>query len=121
MPLKSLSYGAKQCAAKSKRSKERCKNPAAFGTASCRMHGAVAYEKRPRGKSHGRYMHGKRTLEAQLEQSATSRTLQQIEDAMHLLGMTTAKRSRGRKANGYYKITSLDKIKKTLKSRLRKP
>ena len=115
MPLKSLSYGANQCAAKSKRSKERCKNPAAFGTASCRMHGAVAYEKRPRGKSHGRYMHGKRTLQAQAEQSAVSRRLQQIEDAMHLLGMTTAKRSRGRKAAGYCKIKSLDEIKKVIK------
>ena len=114
MPLKSLSYGAKQCAAKSKRSKERCKNPAAFGTASCRMHGAVAYEKRPRGKSHGRYMHGKRTLEAQLEQSATSRRLQQIEDAMYLLGMTAANRSRGRKANGYRKVTSLDEIREII-------
>ena len=114
MPLKSLSYGAKQCAAKSKRSKERCKNPSAFGTASCRMHGAVAYEKRPRGKSHGRYMHGKRTLEAQLEQSATSRRLQQIEDAMHLLGMTAANRSRGRKANGYRKVTSLDEIREII-------
>jgi len=110
MPLKSLSYGAKQCAAKSKRSKERCKNPAAFGTASCRMHGAVPYEKRPRGMSHGRYMHGQRTLEAQLEQSATSRRLQQIEDAMHVLGMTTATRSRGRKAAGYRKVRSLDEI-----------
>jgi hypothetical protein len=78
------------------------------------MHGAVAYEKRPRGKSHGRYMHGKRTLEAQLEQSATSRRLQQIEDAMHLLGMTAANRSRGRKANGYRKVTSLDEIREII-------
>jgi hypothetical protein len=55
-----------------------------------------------------------REQEAQLEQSATSRRLQQLEDAMHLLAMTTAKRSRGRKANGYYKIRSVNEIKKVL-------
>ena len=59
-------------------------------------------------------MHGGRTLEAELEQSATSRKLQQLEDAMHLLGMTTAKRSSGRKAAGYTKLTSLMDIKNTL-------
>lgn len=79
------------------------------------MHGAVPYEKRPRGKSHGKYLHGRRTLEAQAEQSATSRRLQQLEDAMHVLGMTTAKRSRGRKALGYRPITSVEEIKKVLK------
>ena len=60
-------------------------------------------------------MHGRRTLEAQLEQSATSRRLQQLEDSLHLLGMTTAKRSRGRKANAYSKNTSLEEIKKVIK------
>jgi len=59
-------------------------------------------------------VHGGRTLEAQSEQSATACKLQQLEDAMHLLNMTTAKRSRGRKANGYYKITSVDEIKKVI-------
>jgi hypothetical protein len=60
------------------------------------------------------FVHGRRTLAAQLEQSATSRRLQQLEDALHLLGMTTAKRSRGRKANGYCKITSVDEVKKVI-------
>jgi len=54
------------------------------------------------------------TMEAQATQSAMSRRLQQLEDAMHLLGMTTAKRSRGRKANGYAKLTSLDDVKSLL-------
>ncbi len=66
------------------------------------------------GKGHVNFVHGRRTLETQAEQSAVSRRLQQIEDAMHLLGMTTAKRSRGRKANGYNKLTSADEIKSIL-------
>lgn len=79
------------------------------------MHGARKKESIKRGEQHPNYTHGKRTLKAQLEQSATSCRLQQIEDAMHVLGMTTAKRSRGRKASGYTKLTSLDDVKKNLK------
>jgi hypothetical protein len=60
-------------------------------------------------------VHGGRTLEAEKQSSEQSAQLQMIEDAMHLLGMTTAKRSRGRKANGYYKIISVDEIKKFIK------
>jgi len=78
------------------------------------MHGARKAESIKRGEQHPNYVHGRRTLEAQAEQSAVSRKLQQLEDAMHLLGMTTAKRSRGRKANGYCKITSVDEIKKVI-------
>ena len=116
MPLPSITkHRAKQCTAKSRRSGLSCKNPAAYGCRTCRMHGARKAESIKRGKDHVNFLHGRRTLEAQLEQTATSRRLQQLEDALHLLGMTTAKRSRGRKANGYYKITSLDEIKKVIK------
>ena len=108
-------HGAKSCTAKSKRTGLSCNNPAAYGCRTCRMHGARKAESIKRGEQHPNYVHGRRTLEAELEQSATSRRLQQLEDAMHVLGMTTAKRSRGRKANGYCKIKSLDEIKKVIK------
>ena len=98
-----------QCTALTKRTKQPCKNPAAYGCRTCRMHGAR--KNIVSGKDHVNFVHGRRTLEAQAEQSAVSRRLQQIEDTMHLLGMTTAKRSRGRKANGYTKLTSLDDVK----------
>ncbi len=114
MPLPSMRlHGAKQCTAKSKRTCLPCNNPAAYGCTSCRMHGAR--KNIVSGKDHVNFVHGRRTLEAQAEQSAVSRRLQQLEDAMHLLGMTTAKRSRGRKANGYTKLTSLDDIKRLIK------
>ena len=45
----------------------------------------------------------------------TSRFVQMKLVLRHLLGMTFSKRSRGRKANGYYKIKSLDEIEKVIK------
>jgi hypothetical protein len=78
------------------------------------MHGARKAESIKRGKDHVNFVHGRRTLDAQAEQSATACRLQQLEDSLHLLNMTTAKRSQGRKANGYYKITSVDEIKKII-------
>ena len=115
MPLPSMRlHRAKQCTAKSKRTGLPCNNPAAYGCRTCRMHGARKAESIKRGKDHVNFVHGRRTLEAQAEQSATACRLQQLEDAMHLLNMTTAKRSQGRKANGYCKVTSVDEIKKTI-------
>lgn len=116
MPLPSMRlFGAKQCTANSKRTGLPCNNPAAYGCRSCKVHGARRAESIKRGKDHPNFVHGRRTLEAQAEQSATSRRLQQLEDAMHLLDMTTSKRSRGRKALGYKPITSVDEIKKVIK------
>lgn len=115
MPLPSIKlHGAKSCTAKSKRTGLSCNNLAAYGCRTCRMHGARKAESIKRGEQHPNFVHGRRTLEAQSEQSATSRRLQQLEDAMHFLKMTAAKRSRGRKANGYTKLTSLENVKKLL-------
>lgn len=77
------------------------------------MHGAR--KNIAQGKDHVNFVHGRRTLEAERAQSATSCRLQQLEDTMHILEMTTAKRSRGRKANYYKKLTTLDEVKNTIK------
>lgn len=115
MPLPSITkHFAKQCTARNRRSGLSCKNPAAYGCRSCRMHGARKVESIKRGKDHPNFVHGRRTLEAQAEQSTASRKLQQLEDAMHVLKMTTAQRSRGRKANGYEKLFSLTDVKNKL-------
>ena len=115
MPLPSISkHGAKQCTAKSKRTSLPCNNPAAYGCRTCRMHGARKAESIKRGEQHPNYVHGNRTLESQKQASEQSARLQTLENAMHLLGMTTAKRSRGRKSASYCKITSVDEIKKTI-------
>ena len=75
------------------------------------MHGARKPETIKRGTDHANFVHGRRTREAEKQHSEFCRRLQQLEDAVHLLGMTSAKRSRGRKAFGYCKITSVDQIK----------
>ena len=107
-------HGAKQCTAKSKRTGLPCNNPAAYGCRTCRQHGARKAESIKRGEQHPNYVHGGRTLEAEKQFSEQSAKLQMMEDAMHILGMTTAKRTRGRKAAGYCKIKSLDEIKKVI-------
>ena len=115
MPLPSMKlHGAKSCTAKSKRTGLPCNNPAAYGCRTCRMHGARKAESIKRGEQHPNYVHGGRTLEAEKQSSEQSAQLQMMEDAMHLLGMTTAKRSRGHKAKFYKRITSLDNIKEIL-------
>ena len=64
MPLPSISkHGAKQCTAKSKRTGLPCKNPAAYGCRTCRMHGARKKESIKRGKDHVNFVHGERSLE----------------------------------------------------------
>lgn len=114
MPLPSQKYGAKQCSAKSKRSGIRCLNNAVSTSNVCRMHGYVPKDKIKRGEAHGMYKYGSRTLDAQRLSSEQSALLSQYEDALHLLGMTTAKRIRGRKASGYRKLTAIDNIKEIL-------
>lgn len=64
MPLPSVRlYGAKQCHARSKRSGQQCKNPAAYGMPVCRYHGARASETILRGEDHPQYRHGHETLQ----------------------------------------------------------
>jgi hypothetical protein len=55
-------------------------------------------------------VHGNRTLEAERLSSASSLRLANLEDAMHLLQMTTASRSRGRKPTGYRRAASIDEL-----------
>jgi hypothetical protein len=114
MPLPSVLRGAKKCTSLTKFTKSPCRNPAAFGGDTCQEHCGRMKPYIKRGPQHPNHTHGKRTLEAERRSSEQSLKLQQIEDAMHLLGMTTAKRSRGRKAIGYVKLNSVNEVKKVL-------
>ena len=67
MPLPCLLNGAKQCQVMTKRTKLRCKNPAAYGCKACRTHGAHKSRNVPRGKDHPRYKNGERTKDAETE------------------------------------------------------
>lgn len=58
-----LARAAPRCTAHSKRTGLPCGAPAVKGWTVCRMHGAGGGA--PRGKAHGQYRHGGRTIEAQ--------------------------------------------------------
>ena len=58
------------------------------------------------------YKHGESTKASRVEYSRASATLSKLEDAMHLLKMTTAPRTRGRKPNGYKPVRSIHDVLK---------
>ena len=101
MPLPSLSQGAKKCTALSKRTKLPCNNPAAYGCKTCRMHGAR--KNILRGEQHPGYVHGERTLEAELKLSSKLCELRHLEDLAYALKIMVGPKTRGRKPNGYKK------------------
>jgi hypothetical protein len=98
MPLPSVAaYPALRCRAKSKRSGQRCMNPAAYGQRTCRMHGARKPETIKRGTDHPLFIHGQETLEAKSKRSARLTELREIETFMFETGMAAGARWRGRK------------------------
>ena len=60
-PLPCVVKGAQQCTAKSKRTGLPCKNPAAHGCKTCRMHGARRKETILKGKDHPQFTFGNET------------------------------------------------------------
>lgn len=103
----------RRCTAKSKRSGEQCKKPALrmSRTQKCEFHGGRSTgPKTQAGKTRvaaAHTVHGRETREQRAERSAASARISQLEDAMYVLKMTTAPRTRGRKATGYTPITSV--------------
>ena len=55
--------------------------------------------------------HGRETQQIRAERSKAALLLAQLEDAMHILNMTTAPRTRGRKPNGYWPLTTLNQVR----------
>jgi hypothetical protein len=108
----------RRCSARSKRTKLRCGAPAMRGKKVCRTHGGKSTGPRTeQGKANSakaNLKHGRYTKQAQTEHSEASAQLSQLEDAMYLLGMSEAPRSRGRKAKGYRPITSFDGVRTAL-------
>jgi len=104
-----------RCKAFLKKHGRQCLRPAIKGKTCCSNHGGKSTGPRTQeGIERIRKTHlknGNETLAAKQQRSQQSAELQMLEDAMYLLKMTTAKRSRGRKANGYRKFRSLEEIK----------
>lgn len=100
MPLPGIVSGkAQRCTAKCKARGDRCFNPAAYGMAVCRYHGARRPETIMRGASHPQHKHGKETLEAKAKRHQMSTFFHETESLMFELGMMApgSTRTRGRK------------------------
>lgn len=99
-----------RCTAMSKRTKEQCGRPAlkASKTQKCQFHGGRGSgPKTPEGKALALAAHTKTgdcSKAARDADAMASARLLQLEDAMHVLGMTTATRTRGRKPNCYVPV-----------------
>lgn len=109
MPLPNVLNGAKQCQVISKRTKQQCKNPAAYGCLACRMHGAHKSRNVLRGASHPKYKHGNRTKGAEAEQIRASTILLTLRDIGDSIDMFNGVHTRGRKPKGYAKCIMLIK------------
>ena len=102
MPLPSVTkHNAAQCTAMSKRSRERCRNPAAYGCRTCRIHGARRPESIKSGFSaHPNYKHGLETLPAKRQRSIKLAEIREIEAILFDSGLALGKRWSGRKCSG---------------------
>ena len=108
-----------RCKAYLKKHQRQCLSPAINKkTSLCKWHGGASSGPRTQeGIDRIRKAHltsGNETLASKKQRSEQSARLQMMEDAMHLLGMTNAKRSRGRKALGYVRLKSVNEVKKVL-------
>ena len=101
MPLPSVElHGAARCTARSRRTGERCKNPSAFSSTTCRYHGARRPESVPRGIRHWNYKNGAETLVAKGARSTKLAELRNLESTLVAQGLLTGPRWRGRKPAG---------------------
>jgi hypothetical protein len=105
MPLPSVLNGANQCQVLTKRTRQQCKNPAAFGCASCRMHGAHKSKNVLRGVNHPQYKTGEETLEAKAIRSEKSEMFRYLTDiGNHCKLFYKEIKTRGRPPSGYEKL-----------------
>ena len=109
-----------RCTARSVRTGVQCGRPAlkTSKTHKCQFHGGRSLgPKSDEGKARiasAHTVHGHETKLARAERSAGSAKLHRLEDAMHLLGMTTAPRTTGRKPCGYEPLKTLDDVRHML-------
>lgn len=106
-----------RCSARSKRSGVQCGRPASKASKSqtCHMHGGRGNSapKTEAGRQNVADAHtksGRYTKAAKLESSRSSARLARLEDAMYVLEMTTAPRSRGRKSALYVPVTNVNDV-----------
>jgi len=105
-----------RCTAKSLRRGGQCRKPAlkSSRTQKCGHHGGR--NKGPvteAGKARSAAAHiktGEFTKQAIRERSQKLAEMMQLEDVCHLVGLTTADRTRGRKPNGYKRLSTIKDV-----------
>jgi len=86
------------------------------GKTKCRTHGGASTgPKTQAGKvaiRQAHFEHDEQTLEAKAARSAKDAEMQALEDVLHALNMTAARRTRGRKAIGYVPIKTFEEARR---------
>ncbi len=104
-----------RCTAKSVRSGNQCLKPAmkTSRTSKCKTHGNSKGPVTEAGKARSAAAHVKKgefTKQAIKERSQKLAEMMQLEDAMHVLKMTNATRTRGRKPTGYTPVATIKDV-----------
>ena len=90
-----------QCQAKSKRTKQQCRAPAAKGKTKCRFHGGASTgPKTPEGRqrcAEAKTIHGNDKRKVRSDRAEAMRRLRALEDLGHALGIMQGPRMPGRK------------------------
>jgi hypothetical protein len=105
-----------RCSAKSKRTGNQCGKPALKGKTVCQLHGGKSSgAKSEAGKARQRaavLKNGRYTKEAIEDRARSVRVLAGLEDALYVLEMTSAPRTRGRKPLGYVPLQTVEDVVK---------
>jgi hypothetical protein len=100
----------------SKRTRHQCGAPASRGKKVCRFHGGASTgAKSEAGKARQRAVvmkTGSYTKEAMEDRARSLRILAGLEDALYILKMNDAPRSRGPKPKGYKPLVTLEDVKR---------
>ena len=104
MPLPNILSGkTKRCKAKCKARGDQCRNPAAYGMAVCRYHGARKPETIMRSTDHWNFQNAGHTQHERQERHDMAVFFHETENLMAKLGMLApgSTRTRGRKPKKY--------------------
>ena len=107
-----------RCMAQSVRSGAQCGKPAmrSSKTQKCTHHGGrskgATTEEGKQRIIDAHLKHGDSTRIARYEHSKASAHISNLEDCLHVLGMTTEKRLQGRKASGYRPLRTVEDVKR---------
>ncbi len=103
-----------RCQAHSKRTRLQCGKPALKGKSVCQFHGGRSTgAKTKAGKARQKAAvtkSGNYTKESYEARASSMRMLHGLEDAMYVLKITNAPRTRGRKPLGYQSLKTIDEV-----------